>query len=454
MTDVPAQHLQVVIADDGTMDPRSRAPFAAWAAALQQAQDGGEVPRVVLACHGGLVGEAAGRTFAAQVATTFPDDWSLTFLTRTGLADTLGQLLGGPVFAWLREGVRRVLAAFEALNPSLVPAGEPVTLQSLRGPVTVQPLRFGESGTGPVPDQTVDAVLQRVTGEEFEQHREAWAALGRPQDVPNRAALRAGLLRAASEARRLTARRARRRAPSWVGRLEPFAAAPQPAPDHLTLLTPSAVLDANAWDAYITEQVIRELFPLPRLLWARMKQRMAAMLEAGGAGDLVVSALGPLSGIRVALLGHSLGGILADGLIRAGQRRAAFGQRIGAVIFLAPANTLGAVLAAPPLPHARYALMGLVDAEERNETGQLPWLLSGLYPRTLLYLISNALEARRETPLFGMEKYAGSSPQLRAHFGQRLTLAWVPDPLLGVDQRTHSNFMGNPDVQAWIKAQL
>jgi hypothetical protein len=90
---------------------------------------------------------------------------------------------------------------------------------------------------------------------------------------------------------------------------------------------------------------------------------------------------------------------------------------------------LTAAAGSPPLDTAIYAL---TDTLERDDT------VAGLYRKSLLYLIANALEGQSDTPILGLEKVA-----LRA----ATRYAWVRTYLSGseaTDSRTHGGFDNDP----------
>lgn len=444
MTSRDERHLQLLITDEGTLDPASREAFEHWKGHL--CQIGGREHRVVLASHGGLVDEARGREFAEDVRETFSGAWTVTFITRTGVIETLHQQTAGRLFRWLRGLTRRLVAVLD----DEAPAGDlPVRLYRVPSGAANLPRAVPLIRRPPAAPSSAetDALLLRAEHQLGELHREL--PQGSEEEQLVRAYLqkpdtfRAQLDKAATQARSQSKQRASRRAYPLISRL----GARLPGTPGMFAFYSTSIRDVNAWDAAITEQVIREVFPVPRAMWQHMKDRMEAVAQEQGAGWEVLSHLEALEGVHVTLLGHSLRGILTDHLLRTAEKFGALWPRVTQVIYLAPANTCSFAAATPRPPNARMFLMGLTDEEERNETGELSWPLASLYPRTLLYLIRNALEDRPQVPLLGMQRHLEHSRVLKGRFEQRV---WVPNDAVP-DQHAHGDFLKNPLVRRWIK---
>lgn len=102
----------------------------------------------------------------------------------------------------------------------------------------------------------------------------------------------------------------------------------------------------------------------------------------------------------------------------------------------------------PSSANRRRPVLGLTADEELTEVSQ-GGAVSEVYPRTLLYLISNALEGRPHTPLLGMQR---SFPAALVPEGS--VIAWTSDAALQLDHKTHGFFVHNPTVRHWIDQQL
>jgi len=79
---------------------------------------------------------------------------------------------------------------------------------------------------------------------------------------------------------------------------------------------------------------------------------------------------------------------------------------------------------------------------QRQET---EWL-GEIYPRSLLYLISEALEGQAGTPLLGMQKFWG------LHSKAKDVRALTPQAG-GLQHSAHGQFVQDACVRAWIAAQ-
>ena len=201
------------------------------------------------------------------------------------------------------------------------------------------------------------------------------------------------------------------------------------------------------------EALVRHL-GIGAALWNSMKNRTGALFVEGAPGLEVLGGLFR-AGVQVNLLGHSLGGLFVDHALRAVADRGYEGF-VGRAIYLAPANThhffrdtlrhIQALFNAPA--PVGFSFLGLTADEERTEVGQ-GVAVSAVYPRTILYLISNALEGRPHTPLLGMQRHFTA-----ALVPEGSVIAWTPDAGLLLDHKTHGCFVHNPSVRHWIDQQL
>ncbi len=163
-----------------------------------------------------------------------------------------------------------------------------------------------------------------------------------------------------------------------------------------------------------------------RSAWQDMKDkgRLITYNTAGrGGGMQLMQLLAPQKDtIRLHLVGHSAGAIvhayLADWLVTQG-------WSIASASFLAPAATIE-LFDSRIEPHlrsgklGRYAQFHLQDDLERAEGGAMRLLLG--YRRSLLYLVSNALEERSRVPVLGMAKFfdASVAPRKLPHLQHRV----------------------------------
>ncbi|GAA5532568.1 hypothetical protein [Deinococcus aluminii] len=441
----PERHLRLVLDDDLNLDAASVGAYAGWRAALAEAARAGPPPRVLLAAHGGLVSQTSGEAFAGHVRELDGAGWTVTFITRTGLEEALDRLTNTHLFSGLVRVVGQLLGLYRRSDPAaFFPLG--AFSGNASGPVTAPAL----DAQARAREQRLLADLQGLIGSAGDS-AEVRALVEHWRTDP--ASLRSAVKSAAQQTGVLLGQHTWRAVQPAVAPLLQGTDRGQVSLSVQELgtalaTTAAAAADPNALEAYLVEQVIRTVFPPPRTLWEQMKERMAALVRPGAVGTTLLGFLDGLPPVRVTLVGHSLGGILLDHLERVAATLTPLRERVGGVVYLAPANTLAFARQTPRLPHARYALMGLTDAEERTEVGQISPLIAGLYPRTVLYLISNALEDQRDTPLLGMQRYL-TADSFRGRFQ---TVTWVPTPQ--IRHFTHTGFLSDPAIRAWVRGQL
>ena len=151
----------------------------------------------------------------------------------------------------------------------------------------------------------------------------------------------------------------------------------------------------------LLEQVVGR--PLARPVWSEMKENAALAFEPGRAGDLLVTALRKLAdtwgdALEVHLVGHSAGAILLGHLLSAMAARQCVSW-IRSTHLYAPACTVQFAnrhYATLPEVMKRLHVDLLSDRVERADQVAL------VYRKSLLYLVSNALESDLRTPLLGL----------------------------------------------------
>lgn len=189
--------------------------------------------------------------------------------------------------------------------------------------------------------------------------------------------------------------------------------------------------------ATCVEEIAREFYlaDAGAALWQMIKQESAdSMMAAAGpprGGRLFVDALARATAdkpLRVSIVGHSAGSIYACWLLRA---LAEAGIVATDLLFLAAAvryalfeETLVA------LGQRRPRRMHFLGLSEECESGY--WEVPGLYPRSLLYMVSGAAERGEDgrtladVPLVGMQRFHGSAaaqhPQAAAALADA---AWI-----------------------------
>jgi papain like protease len=200
--------------------------------------------------------------------------------------------------------------------------------------------------------------------------------------------------------------------------------------DALSRRRPEGLLD-SAKD-FMLDRLDDALEPLARiaggkLQWDEMKEN--AMAAAGAGLAVVLAQIRTLKArnpdLEIHLVGHSAGSILLGGLIasmREGPKRPLV--PVTSCTLWAPACTMD-LYRAEYLPSIRsgalerFALFTLTDQAERADS------CAHIYHKSLLYLVSNAFEAKWRKPLFGS---ADGEPLLGMEkFVSRLDAAEQPD---------------------------
>jgi hypothetical protein len=172
--------------------------------------------------------------------------------------------------------------------------------------------------------------------------------------------------------------------------------------------------------------------PVARPVWSEMKENaIAAASEEGGVG-LLAAHLERLQGkvkkLEIHLVGHSAGAIVHGGLLTAMGAR---GLAARSLALYAPACTVRYAIDTylpaiknKTIAKEKIAFDILSDDNERDDT-------VGPYGKSLLYLISRALERKHKTAILGMEA------------------AWNPDL---ARERDVFNDDGQAEVEKWVKA--
>jgi hypothetical protein len=147
-----------------------------------------------------------------------------------------------------------------------------------------------------------------------------------------------------------------------------------------------------------------------RDIWQEMKQETATSFAPGnpsGAGRQFLLALRAHPPARIILVGHSTGCIYILNFLRAA-RTLLPGRRFD-VIFLAPANTysdMADYLTSGPNQIQNFRMFAMRDDVERRDhmMWQINPQLSGLYPASVLYFVSRAVERKHNAPLLGLQR--------------------------------------------------
>jgi len=178
------------------------------------------------------------------------------------------------------------------------------------------------------------------------------------------------------------------------------------------------VAGATFWDKatdWWNERIENLVSGLGTLEWDEMKENAEAASKNSKGGlqmlyqELLKPEHAPLrTRLRFHLIGHSAGAILHAHL---GAALARAGLEVDGAYFLAPACRVD-LFESKLLPLYRsgkiksYVQFHLRDKVERQDT------CINIYRRSLLYLVSNAFEHRRDTPILGMEAFFAKLPDL------------------------------------------
>ena len=189
------------------------------------------------------------------------------------------------------------------------------------------------------------------------------------------------------------------------------------------LLSPARDLQAGRRDIFdhtsdrAIEELARRLGGLH--IWSGMKAAARRGIEPGGAAAYVVQKLEQFCkrnhkvDIELHAVGHSAGSIFHSYFVPTAA--VATDKPFATLSLLAPAITVEGFRdrLEPGLGGAikRTAIFTMAEDWERADN------TAGVYRKSLLYLIHNALERERQTPILGLEESLRKDPDLRAEFG-------------------------------------
>ena len=169
---------------------------------------------------------------------------------------------------------------------------------------------------------------------------------------------------------------------------------------------PTLAGGAGEWISERTDLLVEKSIgrPLARPIWSEMKENAELGFGAGRGGDLLLTALQKLiatwgEGLELHLVGHSAGSIILGHMLSAMAARSV-ANKVSTIHLLAPACTVQFAnrhYAAREELMQRLYLSILSDRVERNDS------VAGIYRKSLLYFVSNALEVDLRTPILGLE---------------------------------------------------
>ena len=160
---------------------------------------------------------------------------------------------------------------------------------------------------------------------------------------------------------------------------------------------------------------------LGRPVWSQMKDNAGrATREMDGGARLTAAQIAALFQSmnlqpELHLVGHSAGSIFFAHLLPFLMK---LGIPVKTLTLYAPACTTK-LFTDNVLEHVnngidRLTIFNLTDETEQNDT------VSSAYHKSLLYLVSEALESSRQTPLLGMEKYLTKDRKIKSTLGKRV----------------------------------
>ncbi len=172
-----------------------------------------------------------------------------------------------------------------------------------------------------------------------------------------------------------------------------------------------------------------------RALWTEMKENAARAADAGGGTFLLARHFVELRErypeLRIHLIGHSAGAIVLGELLDE-LRSQPVDQKVQSMSLYAPACTMdfaarkfGRAIEDGVLDRDRVAMELLSDDNERDDN------VVKIYRKSLLYLVSRALEKNHKTPLLGLH-----------------SAWWNQDPQ-DYDHDTYDRDKEHPDIVAW-----
>jgi len=175
-------------------------------------------------------------------------------------------------------------------------------------------------------------------------------------------------------------------------------------------VSPGAAGLAGGIGGWLTDKVSDPIIektigrPLARPLWSEMKENAELAVESGRGGDLLTEALRSLAGswgdqFELHLMGHSAGSIALGRLLGNLAQKGLTGA-VKSVHLYAPACTVAFAnrhYASQPEIMNKLHMDILGDQREQDDN------VAHVYQKSLLYFVSNALEADLRMPILGLE---------------------------------------------------
>ncbi len=191
-------------------------------------------------------------------------------------------------------------------------------------------------------------------------------------------------------------------------------------------VSPGAAGMAGGIGGWLTDKVSDPIVektigrPLARPLWSEMKENAELAAESGRGGDLLTEALRSLAGswedkFELHLMGHSAGSIILGRLL-GNLAQKGLTDSVKSVHLYAPACTVA-------FANRHYApqaeIMGKLHLDILGDQREQDDNVAYVYQKSLLYFVSNALEADLRMPILGMENVF--NPQYSGWNGSSIT---------------------------------
>ena len=168
---------------------------------------------------------------------------------------------------------------------------------------------------------------------------------------------------------------------------------------------PALATGVGEWISERTDLLIEKSIgrPIARPIWSEMKENAELAFGSGRGGDLLITALQKLAdswgdAFELHLVGHSAGAIILGHMLGALAARG-MSDQVRTIHLYAPACSVQ-FANRHYAPHSaamqRLYLRILSDRLERNDS------VGTIYRKSLLYLVSNALEMDLRTPILGL----------------------------------------------------
>lgn len=174
-----------------------------------------------------------------------------------------------------------------------------------------------------------------------------------------------------------------------------------------------AAVGAGEWLSEKTDLLIEKTVarPFAKPIWSEMKENAALAFAPRHGGELLLDAIQALvsawgTDFELHLVGHSAGSIILGSMLGAMASRPAVRGALKSVHLYAPACTVAFACkhyASDADVMKRLHVDVLSDKEERDDN------VVAIYRKSLLYLVSNALETDLRTPILGLDRINDAS---------------------------------------------